>query len=167
MKIRYGFVSNSSSSSFIIAYNNKTNLYEQLIDQLNKKGYGDQSKIIQRHFLSRANSTYDINNMDNWDKMTLNNFLEEIPYILRSVILTNDLDNHLDYVEDYIDESSDTDINSIILNVIKSLCKAYNITTILYGTMEDCSINPLDLELVNTRIQIIEPDIKLYNDPRS
>jgi len=105
--------------------------------------------------------------MDNWDKMTLNNFLEEIPYILRSVILTNDLDNHLDYVEDYIDESSDTDINSIILNVIKSLCKAYNITTILYGTMEDCSINPLDLELVNSKIQIIEPDIKLYNDPRS
>jgi len=107
--------------------------------------------------------TYDISNMNTWDKMTLNSFLEEIPYILKSVILTNDLDKYLDY----IDESLDTDINSILLNVIKSLCKAYNITTILYGTMEDCSINPLDLELVNSKIQIIEPDIKLYNDPRS
>ncbi len=163
MKIREGFVSNSSSSSFIIAYNDKINLYEQLIEQLTKVGYGDQSKIIQRHFLSRVNSTYDISNMNTWDKMTLNSFLEEIPYILKSVILTNDLDKYLDY----IDESLDTDINSILLNVIKSLCKAYNITTILYGTMEDCSINPLDLELVNSKIQIIEPDIKLYNDPRS
>lgn len=163
MKIREGFVSNSSSSSFIVAYNNEINLYDSLSEQLKKIGYGDRSKIIQSHFLSRSNYTYDINNMDNWDKMTLNNFLEEIPYILKYVIITDEFDKYLEY----IDESSDTDINSILLNTIQSLCKSYNITTILYGKMEDCSINPLDLELVNTRIQIIEPDIKLYNDPRS
>ena len=163
MKIRHGFVSNSSSSSFIIAYNDKINLYEQLIEQLNKIGYGDQSEIIQRHFLSRISQTYDINNIDNWNKTTLNDFLYEIPYILKNVIISNDLNKY----ENYTKESLNDKVISIILNTIKSLCKTHNITTILYGTMDDCSINPLDLELVYDRIQIIEPDIKLYNDPRS
>lgn len=51
-------------------------------------------------------------------------------------------------------------------NELKSLLKSNNISTILYGTMEDCSINLLDLELVNEKIIIIDKDIKVYNDPR-
>lgn len=46
MKIREGFVSNSSSSSFIIAYNDEINLHDSLINHLTNLGYGDRSRLL-------------------------------------------------------------------------------------------------------------------------
>jgi hypothetical protein len=83
--------------------------------------------------------------------------------MLKYVIIAGDWDKY----ESYLNEPIDSSVRSIILNVIKNLFKSHNISTVLYGSMEDCSNNMLDVELSHTKIEIIEPDIKVYNDPRN
>jgi hypothetical protein len=113
--------------------------------------------------LSRVESTYNIEDIDNWNDNVIDNFLYEIPYMLKYVIIAGDWDKY----ESYLNEPIDSSVRSIILNVIKNLFKSHNISTVLYGSMEDCSNNMLDVELSHTKIEIIEPDIKVYNDPRN